>query len=73
MLEAFECQPVCSFFIPLLRKLTPSSVTVCEILGFKLQNQDGPCDSLFIQIALLLQHEIITLDEMYSWVSFKIS
>lgn len=68
VLEAFECQPNCKFFIPVLESLKPSPETICEIIGFKLQGQDRPPESLFIMIALLLQNKVIDLDGIYSWV-----
>jgi len=70
VLEAFECQPNCKFFIPLLQSLRPSAETVCEIIGFKLQGQDRPPESLFVMIALLLQNNVIELEGIYSWVHF---
>ncbi|ODM96311.1 THO complex subunit 2 [Orchesella cincta] len=69
VLEAFECQPNCKFFIPLLQSLRPSPETVCEIIGFKLQGQDRPPESLFVMIALLLQNNVIELDGIYSWLT----
>lgn len=69
VLEAFECNPICGYFIPLIKSLGATPSTVCEILGFKLQNQDGPCDeSLFLQLALLLQHKIIAFEDVFPWV-----
>lgn len=69
VLEAFECQPNCKFFIPLLQSLRPSPETICEIIGFKLQGQDRPPESLFVVIALLLQNSLIDMDGIYPWLT----
>ena len=71
VLEAFECQLRADFFIPILRQLSPPSETICEILGFKLTSCEGPPESLFKLIALLLVNVIITIEQIYPWVSFS--
>jgi len=68
VLEAFECESECGFFIPLIQNLKSPPGTICEILGFKLQNLEGPSESLFLLIGLLLQYSVIQLQEIYSWV-----
>ena len=68
VLEAFECQLECNFFVTLLRNLKPSASTICEIIGFKLMSQDGPSFSLYKLTALLMQYGMIKLDDIYPWV-----
>jgi hypothetical protein len=48
---------------------------LCEVLGFKYcfyQNnaEESTPKSLYLVTALMLQHNIIALDDIYSWVSF---
>lgn len=49
------------------------SLTLCEVLGFKFVSSDPSATprSLFIVTALLLQHNIIKLDDIYDWLSPK--
>ena len=73
VLEAFECQLKSEFYIPLLLKLSPSSETICELIGFKLTSADAPSDSLFQLIALLIVNKIIGIEEIYPWVCLILS
>jgi hypothetical protein len=68
ILQAFECQPNCNYFITLVKKLSPPSDTICELLGSKLQIPDNYSYSLFVVIAHLLQHNVIKLEQIYPWV-----
>lgn len=49
------------------------SLTLCEVLGFKFTSCDPSATprSLFLVTALLLQHDIIHLDDIYRWLSPK--
>ncbi|CAG7823395.1 unnamed protein product [Allacma fusca] len=69
VLEAFECQLDGDFFIPLLQKLSPSSETICELLGFKLTSSETPSESLFQLISLLIVNDIIDIEKIYSWLT----
>lgn len=73
ILESFETRPEChQLFVPLLKSYMPDSSIISEVLGYKYRNfAEGSTtpDSLFKLTALLLQHEIIQLDDIYSWVS----
>ena len=75
ILESFECHPDNhQFFIPLLRSYMCDPKILCEVLGFKYcfyQNnaEETTPKSLYLVTALMLQHNIIALDDIYSWVS----
>lgn len=77
ILESFECRPDHHhFFIPLLRSYMCDPKILCEVLGFKYcfyQNnaEETTPKSLYLVTALMLQHNIIALDDIYSWVSIK--
>lgn len=72
MLDAFEQRPEqVEFFIPLIHNYMPYPKILCEVLAFKLsfyQSEPVP-RSLYTVIALMLQHGIIALDDIYCWVS----
>jgi len=75
ILESFECHPDNhQFFIPLLHSYMCDPKILCEVLGFKYcfyQNnaEETTPKSLYLVTALMLQHNIIALDDIYSWVS----
>lgn len=49
------------------------SLTLCEVLGFKFTSSDplSTPRSLFLVTALLLQHGVILLDDIYRWLTPK--
>ncbi|PSN57270.1 THO complex subunit 2, partial [Blattella germanica] len=73
ILESFECRPDHhQFFIPLLRSYMCDPKILCEVLGFKYcfyQNnaEETTPKSLYLVTALMLQHNIISLDDIYAW------
>ncbi|PNF31426.1 hypothetical protein B7P43_G04067, partial [Cryptotermes secundus] len=75
ILESFECRPDHHhFFIPLLRSYMCDPKILCEVLGFKYcfyQNnaEETTPKSLYLVTALMLQHNIIALDDIYSWLT----
>lgn len=75
ILESFECRPYLhdQLFIPLIKSYMSDSLTVCEVLGFKFVSSDPSATprSLFVITALLLQHNIIKLEDIYNWLSPK--
>lgn len=72
ILESFEIRPERhEFYIPLLKSYMPDSSIISEVLGYKYRNyaeEDTPF-SLYKVTAILLQHEIIQLDDIYLWLS----
>lgn len=74
ILESFEARPhLEKLFIPLIKNYMGDSQVISEVLGFKLGNievlecyKDPP--PLMTVIALLLQHDVICLDDIYPWV-----
>ncbi|XP_071787081.1 THO complex subunit 2-like isoform X1 [Asterias amurensis] len=70
ILEAFECSPqMDQLFVPLLQNYMCEPLTICHVLGFKFhfykeENIATP-DSLQKVAALLLQHELVDLDDLY--------
>lgn len=72
ILECFEIRPERhERFIPLLKSYMPDSNIISEVLGYKYRNycEEGTPFSLYKVTAILLQHEIIKLDDIYSWLS----
>ncbi|KDR14733.1 THO complex subunit 2 [Zootermopsis nevadensis] len=75
ILESFECRrDHHHFFIPLLRSYMCDPKILCEVLGFKYcfyQNnaEETTPKSLYFVTALMLQHNIIALDDIYSWLT----
>ena len=78
ILESFECQPEHhKFFISLLGEFLPDSRTMCELLSFKFtfylssNNEEGEetPKSLYLVTALLIQHGVMSLADVYALVS----
>ncbi|XP_066999560.2 THO complex subunit 2 isoform X2 [Anabrus simplex] len=75
ILESFECRPDHhNFFIPLLRSYMCDPKILCEVLGFKYCFYQGNADevtpkSLYLVTALMLQHGIIALEDIYCWLA----
>lgn len=74
ILDSFENRPeLCDFFVPLIRSYMPDPKILSEVLGFKYSfYQNGPDrtpKSLYYVTALMLQHSVIVLDDIYCWVS----
>lgn len=74
ILESFECQPSQhKFFVSLLGEYLPDTRTMCELLSFKYSfylssnNEDKEVTprSLYIVTALLIQHGIMKLEDVY--------
>lgn len=75
ILESFEARPhLDKLFISLIKNYMGDPQVISEVLGFKLGNMEI-LDSykepppLMTVIALLLQHQVISLDDIYPWVS----
>lgn len=76
ILESFENKPNDShLFIPLIKSYMNDPKIISEVLGSKysfLRNsENGSPKSLYLLTAQLLQHSIISLDDIYPWVSEK--
>lgn len=73
ILESFENKPQdARLFIPLIKNYMNDAKTISEVLGSKFtlnKNNETIPRSLYILTAHLLQHQIITLDDIYIWVS----
>lgn len=72
ILESFEIRPERhEMFIPLLKSYMPDSNIISEVLGYKYRNfcEEQTPFSLYKVTAILLQHDIIKLDDIYSWLS----
>ncbi|KAG5670760.1 hypothetical protein PVAND_001001 [Polypedilum vanderplanki] len=72
ILESFEIRPERKeLYIPLLQSYMPDSNIISEVLGYKYRNysEEKTPSSLYKVTAILLQHEIIELDDIYSWLS----
>ena len=68
------------FFVGLLREFLPDRETLKELLNFKFSafkenNEEGnnTPESLYHVTALLIQHEILTLQDVYPWVRNQFS
>lgn len=73
ILESFETRPDQDrLFVPLLQAYMPDGQIICEVLGYKYSHYAdvGTPASLYKVTAILLQNSVISLDEIYSWVSF---
>ncbi|XP_050443418.1 THO complex subunit 2 isoform X2 [Adelges cooleyi] len=57
------------FFIPLLRDYMPESQRLTEVLAFKLRQVNDLNHSSYRLIALLIQHNLIELDNIYPWLT----
>lgn len=73
ILESFENKPKdAKVFVSLINSYMNDPQIVCEVLATKLaflkNNQQDVPNSLYVLIAQLLQHKIINLDDIYSWV-----
>lgn len=76
ILESFETSPERQeFFIPLIRSYMSDPKIICEVLGFKysIYHHETSLESitphsLYTVTALLLQHSIISLDDIYTWL-----
>uniref|UniRef100_A0A182J8B0 THO complex subunit 2 n=1 Tax=Anopheles atroparvus TaxID=41427 RepID=A0A182J8B0_ANOAO len=72
ILESFEARPEQDrIFIPLLQSYINDGNIICEVLGYKYRyfaDVHTP-GSLFRVTALLLQHGVIKLDDIYSWLN----
>lgn len=75
ILESFEARPqLDALFIPLIKSYMADPHVISEVLGFKLSNMEildnyTEPPPLMTVIALLLQHQVISLDDIYPWVS----
>ncbi|EAT47141.1 AAEL001716-PA [Aedes aegypti] len=72
MLESFETRPEHDkIFIPLLQSYINDGNIICEVLGYKYRHfaDSRTPESLFKVTALLLQHGVIKLDDIYAWLS----
>uniref|UniRef100_A0A182MYW7 THO complex subunit 2 n=1 Tax=Anopheles dirus TaxID=7168 RepID=A0A182MYW7_9DIPT len=72
ILESFEARPEQDrIFIPLLQAYINDGNIICEVLGYKYRyfaDVQTP-GSLFKVTALLLQHSVIKLDDIYAWLN----
>lgn len=72
ILESFETRPEQSkLFVALLQAYMPKGNIICEVLGYKYRyfSDTKTPHSLYLITALLLQSKIISLEDIYSWVS----
>lgn len=75
ILESFEARPYLDkLFVPLVKNYMCDARVISEVLGFKLGNAEvlenyKEPPALMIVIALLLQYQVISLDDIYPWVS----
>ncbi|GAB0096451.1 THO complex subunit 2 [Sergentomyia squamirostris] len=72
ILESFETRPdQDKLFIPLLQAYMPDGQIICEVLGYKYSHYADLTTpaSLYKVTAILLQNSVISLDEIYSWLS----
>ncbi|XP_052738245.1 THO complex subunit 2 isoform X1 [Bicyclus anynana] len=74
ILESFEARPhLDKLFISLIKNYMADAQVISEVLGFKLGNMEvlesySEPPALMTIIALLLQHQVITLDDIYPWL-----
>ncbi|XP_001606603.2 THO complex subunit 2 isoform X1 [Nasonia vitripennis] len=70
LLETFENRPQdAAVFIPLIRSYMSDQEVLCEVLGFKYCcTTNATPFSLQKVTALMLQHEVINLDDILSWL-----
>ena len=72
ILESMECRPEEHHFYTSLLKLFPcQSTTLTELLGFRMNACSNLQDQrpVFRCMALLVQSAVLTLQELYAWVS----
>lgn len=75
ILDSFESQTNREdFYISLIKQYMDESKVLCEVLGFKYLHHHNSSEeitpsSLYVITALLLQHEIISFEDIYCWVS----
>lgn len=72
ILESLEIRPERhEVFIPLLKSYMPDSNIISEVLGYKYRtfSEEQTPFSLYKVTAILLQHDVIKLDDIYSWLS----
>lgn len=72
ILESFEIRPERqNFYIPLLQSYMPDSNIISEVLGYKFRNyaEEPTPFSLYKITAILLQHKIIQLVDIYTWLT----
>ncbi|RZF48549.1 hypothetical protein LSTR_LSTR011164 [Laodelphax striatellus] len=74
ILDSFENRPTqTEFFIPLIKSYMPDPKILSEVLGFKFSfYQSGPDrtpKSLFLVAAKMLQHGVISLEDIYPWLT----
>ncbi|XP_018897836.2 THO complex subunit 2 isoform X2 [Bemisia tabaci] len=73
ILDSFECHPhKTSFFVPLLKAYMPDKKILSEVLGFKFNffqsGSEVTPKSLYTLTAVMLQHDIIGVDDIYPWL-----
>ncbi|GBP63211.1 THO complex subunit 2 [Eumeta japonica] len=73
ILESFEARPhLDTLFISLIQNYMADPHVIAEVLGFKLSNMEiEECKEpppLMIVVALLLQHQVVFLDDIYPWL-----
>ncbi|XP_045492361.1 THO complex subunit 2 [Colias croceus] len=74
ILESFEARPhLDNLFITLIKNYMCDPQVISEVLGFKLSNMEvldtyKEPPNLITIIALLLQHQVIALDDIYPWL-----
>ncbi|XP_013185845.1 THO complex subunit 2 isoform X2 [Amyelois transitella] len=74
ILESFEARPhLDKLFITLIKNYMGDPQVISEVLGFKLGNMEvlDTCKEpppLMTVIALLLQHQVISLDDIFPWL-----
>ncbi|CAH0721695.1 unnamed protein product, partial [Brenthis ino] len=74
ILESFEARPhLDKLFISLIKNYMGDPQVISEVLGFKLSNMEvlenyKEPPPLMTVIALLLQHQVISLDDIYPWL-----
>ncbi|XP_068627551.1 THO complex subunit 2 [Battus philenor] len=74
ILESFEARPhLDKLFISLIKNYMGDPQVISEVLGFKLGNMEvlesyKEPPALMTVIALLLQHQVISLDDIYPWL-----
>ncbi|XP_049865529.1 THO complex subunit 2 isoform X2 [Pectinophora gossypiella] len=74
ILESFEARPYLDkLFISLIKNYMGDPQVISEVLGFKLGNMEvlesyKEPPPLMTVIALLLQHQVISLDDIYPWL-----
>jgi THO complex subunit 2 len=83
IIESFECRPqLDEFFVPLVRSYMADRKILSEVLGYKFSlyhsglkesasaNSEPLCtpSSLYTVTALMLKHDVVSLDDIYGWV-----